>query len=96
MSGFLLHSPPVHLSASLLLFELKTGNLQDVEEAVAHHTGNGIIHTKKALSKPGERQRKKQAKVKVSPVKTNTHTVGKYSWTLPHFVYPYLGSPNSL
>lgn len=70
MSGFLLHSPPVYLSASLLLFELKAGNLQDVEEAVAHHTGNGIIHMKKALSKPGERQRKERAEVKQQPSQT--------------------------
>ncbi|TNN86401.1 hypothetical protein EYF80_003171 [Liparis tanakae] len=43
----------IRLSALLLLLELKAGNLQDVEEAVAHHAGNGIIHPEKALSKPG-------------------------------------------
>lgn len=69
MSVFILHSPPVHLRASPLLFELKAGNLQDVEEAVAHHIGNGIIHTKKALLKPGERQEKNKPRTSSSLVK---------------------------
>lgn len=63
MSEFLLHSPPVHLGASLLQFELKTRNLQDAEEAVSHHTGDGIVDIKKALSKPGERKSQGQATV---------------------------------
>lgn len=48
----LLHPPPVHLSAPPLLLELKAGNPEDVEEAVAYHIRNAIIHVQKALSKP--------------------------------------------
>ena len=76
-SVFVLHSKPVHISASPLLFELKAGNLQDAEEAVAHHTGNGIIDCEEALSKPGERQGENDPRSGNGPVKTNTHIVGK-------------------
>lgn len=46
------HSPPVQLSALPFQFELKAWHLKDVEEAVAHHIGDGIIHTHEALTKP--------------------------------------------
>lgn len=74
MSVFLLHSPPVYLSAMPLLSQLKAGNLQDAEEAVTHHTGNGSVHIEKALSKPGERQERNKPRSSNSPtVKTSTH-----------------------
>lgn len=38
------------LSASLLLFKIKAGDLNNIEEADAHHSGNVIIHIEKALS----------------------------------------------
>lgn len=67
----LLLSPPVHLCAPPVLFELKAGNLQDAEETVAHHAGNGVIHAEKALSKPVERQEKNKPRSSDSAVKIN-------------------------
>lgn len=66
ISVLLLHSGPVQLSASPLLLELKARNLQDAEEAVAHHAGDGIIDATKALSKPGERRKKDRARSKLN------------------------------
>lgn len=54
-SAFPLHSPPVCLCAALLWFELEAGDLHNVEEAVAHHARNSIIHSEEAFSKPGEK-----------------------------------------
>lgn len=73
MSVFRLHSPPVYLSAMPLQYELKAGNLQDAEEAVTHHTGNGVIYTKKTLSKPGKRQERDRPRSSNSLVKINKH-----------------------
>ena len=69
ISVLLLHSGPVQLSASPPLLELKTRNLQDAEEAVAHHAGDGIVDATEALSKSGERRKRDTAKSSNSPVK---------------------------
>lgn len=53
-----LPSQPVLLSASLLLFELKAGNLHEAEKGVAHHIGNAVIHIMKALSESGEQPKR--------------------------------------
>lgn len=53
-----LPSQPVLLSASLLLFELKAGNLHEVEKGVAHHIGNAVIHITKTLSESGEQPKR--------------------------------------
>lgn len=58
-----LHPPPVHLSALLLLLELKARNSKDVEEAVAHHGRNGIINSEETLSEAGERKKEEQDKI---------------------------------
>lgn len=50
--GHLAHSPPVKLSALTPGSELKAGHLEEVEEAEAHHIGDGIIYTLEALAKP--------------------------------------------
>ena len=44
------HSPPVQLHTPSFLGELKAGYLEDVEEAVAHHVGDGVVHSPKALT----------------------------------------------
>lgn len=49
-----LPSQPVLLGALLLLFELKAGNLHEVEKSVAHHIGNAVIHIMKTLLESGE------------------------------------------
>lgn len=49
-----LHSPPVLHDALPPLNELKTRHLEDVEEAVAHQTGDSVIHPLEALAKPGD------------------------------------------
>jgi len=61
----------------LLLFELKAGNLQDVEKAVAHHAGNGIIHPEKALSKPGWYKNNKR-RSNDSPIQIKMHKEDRY------------------
>lgn len=53
-----LPSQPVLLSASLLLFELKAGNLHDVEKRVAHHIGNAVIPIMKTLLESGEQPKR--------------------------------------
>lgn len=43
-------SPPVDLGAVFLQGELEAGHLEDGEEAVAHHVGNGVIHLHQTLT----------------------------------------------
>lgn len=40
----------------LPLGELKAWHLEKVEEAVAYHVGDGVVHLQQTLAKPGKEQ----------------------------------------